>query len=42
VGTGLVITNHERAHYAPDVLTANETGYPVLTFDDLVGLGWPR
>jgi tripartite-type tricarboxylate transporter receptor subunit TctC len=34
----VVITNHESAPYAPDVLTANEAGYPVLTFDGLVGL----
>jgi tripartite-type tricarboxylate transporter receptor subunit TctC len=34
----VVIANQERAPSAPDVQTANEAGYPTLTFDGLVGL----
>jgi tripartite-type tricarboxylate transporter receptor subunit TctC len=37
----LMVTNHERAPLAPDVPTANEVGYPELTFDGVVGFyGW--
>jgi tripartite-type tricarboxylate transporter receptor subunit TctC len=34
----IVIANHERAPYAPDIPTAIEAGYPNLTFDGLIGL----
>ena len=34
----IVMANHERAPYAPNVQTAIEAGYPNLTFDGLVGL----
>jgi tripartite-type tricarboxylate transporter receptor subunit TctC len=37
----LMVTNHERAPLAPDVPTAQEAGYPDLTFDGVVGFyGW--
>ena len=36
-----MVTNHERAPLAPDVPTAQEAGYPDLTFDGVVGFyGW--
>ena len=36
-----MVTNHERALLAPDVPTAQEAGYPELTFDGIVGFyGW--
>jgi tripartite-type tricarboxylate transporter receptor subunit TctC len=38
----IAIANRERAPYAPDVQTAIEAGYPILTFDGLVGLFGPR
>ena len=37
----LIVTNHERAPLAPDIPTAQEAGYPDLTFDGVVGFyGW--
>jgi tripartite-type tricarboxylate transporter receptor subunit TctC len=37
----LMVTNHERAPLAPDIPTAQEAGYPDLTFDGVVGFyGW--
>jgi len=36
-----MVTNHERAPLAPDIPTAQEAGYPDLTFDGVVGFyGW--
>ncbi|HEY6256804.1 MAG TPA: tripartite tricarboxylate transporter substrate binding protein [Xanthobacteraceae bacterium] len=37
----LVMTNRQRAPTAPDIPTADEAGYPALTFDGLVGLFGP-
>ena len=37
----LVMTNRQRAPTAPDIPTAEEAGYPALTFDGLVGLFGP-
>jgi tripartite-type tricarboxylate transporter receptor subunit TctC len=34
----LAMTNRQRAPTAPDIPTAEEAGYPALTFDGLVGL----
>jgi tripartite-type tricarboxylate transporter receptor subunit TctC len=37
----LMVTNSERSPLAPDVPTANEAGYPDLTFSGVVGFyGW--
>ena len=40
--TLVALANHERAPSLPDVQTAQEAGYPSLTFDGLVGLFGPR
>jgi tripartite-type tricarboxylate transporter receptor subunit TctC len=37
----LAMTNRQRAPTAPDIPTADEAGFPALTFDGLVGLFGP-